>query len=459
MRLFARASLCIAFLALVLIGVVALSAPAQAQSLSPEERARLQAEYDKLQLEIVEWQKILDETKAKKNTLQGDVSALNALIKKAEAQIKQKNISITNLGNEIKAKNQRIGELESKLDRGKESLARILRIQNEVDTMSLAELVLSAEDFSTLFGDVDALAAVTSSLHELFADVRDTRAQTEAEKQQLAAKQDAELDAKYEVEVTKKQIARSEAEKKELLQITKEAESSYQKVLAERQRQAETIRSALFGLRDAEGIPFGTALSYAQDAEAATGVRAAVILAILSQESDLGKNVGSCLMTDLTTGDGVGKNTGRVFQKVMKAPRDTVPFERITGALGLAWATTPVSCPLGTVYTASRGYGGAMGPSQFIPSTWELYEKRLSSALGVGTPNPWNAAHAVMATALYMQDLGADGGTYSTERNAACRYYSGRACDSRTPTNYTYGNSVMAKAEAFQEDIDFLKGI
>ena len=100
-----------------------------------------------------------------------------------------------------------------------------------------------------------------------------------------------------------------------------------------------------------------------------------------------------------------------------------------------------------------------MGPSQFIPSTWVLYESRLASALGVSTPNPWDAKHAITATGLYMKDIGAAGGTYSAERNAACRYYSGRACDTRKPTNYTYGDSVIKKAEAFQENIDFLKGL
>ena len=436
-----------------------LGTAARAADLTPEDRARLQAQYDELQQEIVQWQQILDDTQTKKNSLQGDVTALNALIKKATAEIKQRNITITTLANEINKKNQTIGVLEAKLADGKLSLAHMLRIQHSVDTMSLAEIILSNQDFSTLFGDVDSLVTLQGKLSGLFHEIQATKTQTETEKQALADKQNQELDAKYEVETTKKQIAQSEAEKQKLLSITKNAEAAYQNVLADRQRKAEQIRSTLFDLRDAQGIPFGTALQYATVASQATGVRAAIILAILSQESDLGKNVGSCYLTNLTTGDGVGKNTGSVFQRVMKAPRDTDPFERITSALGVSWAISPVSCPLGQTYTTSRGYGGAMGPSQFIPSTWALYEPRLSSALGVGQPNPWDARHAIMATSLYLEDLGAAGGTYTTERNAACRYYSGRSCDTRRPTNYTYGDSVMKKAEQFQSDIDFLKGV
>lgn len=433
--------------------------PAHAEFLTDQDKIRLQDEYNKIQAEIAEWQKVLDETRSKKNSLQGDVSQLNALIKKAEAEIKQRNVSITRLSDDIKKKSDLISEYDDRLARGRVSLAEMLRSQHEADERSLAELILSADTFNSFYGDLEAIAVVRRELQKIFNDIQDIRKLTEQEKQALTEKKNQELDAKYDVEVTKKQIAVSESEKRKLLNITKDQEKAYSTVLAERQRRAEAIRSALFPLRDAAGISFGAALEYAVFAEQKTGVRAALILAILSQESDLGKNVGSCYVTDLDTGDGAGKNTGTVYQKVMKAPRDTSPFERITSALGLVWGVTPVSCPLGPIYTSNRGYGGAMGPSQFIPSTWVLYESRLKTALGVSATNPWDAKHAITATGLYLEDIGAAGGTYTAERNAACRYYSGRACDTRKPTNYTYGDSVIKKAQGFQENIDFLKGV
>jgi membrane-bound lytic murein transglycosylase B len=203
-------------------------------------------------------------------------------------------------------------------------------------------------------------------------------------------------------------------------------------------------------------------LKYANLASNKTGVRPALILAILTQESDLGKNQGSCLVNNIDTGDGAGKNTGTLFEQVMKAPRDTVPFKDITDRLGKDWKMTPVSCPPGTKWTKSRGYGGGMGPSQFIPSTWELFKNKLGSNLGIdaNSVNPWNPEHAILATAVYMADLGAAGGSYSAERNAACRYYSGAACSpGRKPANVFYGDQVMAKAENIQLTmIDPLEG-
>jgi membrane-bound lytic murein transglycosylase B len=442
----------VAFLGLfLLLAAFAPFAPSalEAQELSPQERAELEKEYDKLQTEIASWEKVLAETRAKKGTLQGDVTLLNAQIKQAEAQIRSKNIAIGNIQTQITQKTAHIGELESKIDQGHSSIASLLRKQNQIDDLSLVEIALGADTAFQLFEDVDQMAAVQDNLLDEFATIRGVKRETEVEREALATRQNAELDAKYEVETKKAQVAKDEAEKQRLLTITKNEEQAYSQVLAERQAQAAAIRARLFPLRDTEGIQFGDAVEYAKQASAKTGVRAAVILAILSQESALGTNVGNCLVTDLTTGDGKGKNTGTPFSGVMKAPRDTVPFQRITAALGKDWSTTPISCP------QPGGYGGAMGPTQFIPSTWELFESRLKTALGVTATNPWNAGHAIMATGLYLADVGAAGQTYTAELNAACRYYSGGACSGGAIT--AYGNSVMAKATKFQQDIDFLK--
>jgi|CXWL01.1.fsa_nt_gi membrane-bound lytic murein transglycosylase B len=448
MRIFLSCGLL--FLVLMLgMGVSPVLSHLHAQELSDSERAELEEEYDKLQEEIQEWEKVLAETRVKKNTLQGDVTLLNAQIQQAEAQIRQKNLSIGKLSGEIKLKTAHISELSSRIDQGHDSLASLLRRQNQVDDLSLVEIALAADNAFALFEDVDSMASIQIGLHEEFADIRVARTQTEEEKKALALRQDAELDARYVVETKKQQVAVSEAEKQRLLSFAKTEESAYQKVLADRQAQASQIRARLFPLRDTEGIQFGDAVEYAKQASAATGVRPALILAILKQESDLGTNVGNCYVTNSpNTGDGVGKNTGTAFSGVMHPERDVPVFIRITEALGKDPKTTAVSCP------QPGGWGGAMGPTQFIPSTWALFEPRLKNTLGVTATNPWNAGHAIMATALYLADWGAGAGTYTAERKAAGGYYAGSGWATR---GLVYANSVLAHAEKFQEDIDFLK--
>jgi len=426
-----------------------------------KQEAKLQAEYDAIQKEIEGWQKVLDETRLKANTLQGDITGLTAKIKEAELKIKQKNIAIASLGKQILEKGAKIRELEGRINTGKESLAELLRKTNEIDSYSLIEIVFTNKNLSEFFEDLDSFASIKKAMKEHFTVVREAKANTEVERVQLDQKKNQETDAKYVVETQKKTIAQTEAEKKKLLSITKTEEKGYQMVLAERQQRAAQIRAALFKLRDTEGIPFAKALEFANYASSKTGVRASLILAILTQESDLGKNQGSCILSSLETGDGVGKNTGTPFQQVMKAPRDTVPFKEITGRLGRDWKITPVSCPPGTSYYVGRGFGGAMGPSQFIPSTWELFKNRIGAIVGVpgDGADPWNPKDAFVATSIYLSDLGAIAGSYTGEINAACRYYSGRSCDNQTPSNKFYGNQVMEKAEGIQANIDFLKDL
>ena len=442
----------------IVFGIAAYGAlvPHAALALTDQEKAALRVEYDQLQAEIAQWQQVLDQTKQKKASLQGDVTTLNAQIAQAQAKIKQLGNTVALLAGQINEKSAQISALEDRIAAGKESLAKLLREKNATETQSPVILALSSDTLSEFFADVDQIDSINMSLQSLFAQLRSDKDQTEKEKDALNDQKNQVADAEHSVELQKNQVTPTQNEKKQLLAETTQQEKSYAQVLADRQAKAEAIRSALFDLRDTQGISFGTALEYAQAASVKTGVRPAFILAILSQESDLGKNIGACLVTNIDTGDGVGKNTGTPYEKVMKAPRDTQPFQDITTSVGLSWSTTPVSCPLGRTYSSSRGYGGAMGPSQFIPSTWQLYAPRIEAATGVSTANPWDPRDAIMATALYLTDLGAGAQTYSAERNAACKYYSGRSCDNKSPPNASYGNSVVAKADTYQQNIDYL---
>jgi membrane-bound lytic murein transglycosylase B len=432
---------------LVLSSAILVPLGVQAQSLTPEERAVLEAQYAALQKEIADQQEIIKQTQAKKDSLQGDVTTLNAQIKSAQATINAKNILIKQLGVQIATKNATIQKLTERIDRGKASLAVILKNESQLDDTSVVVVALSNQNVSDFFADLDAYVALKKELQMLFEDIRSAKAQTETEKAILAEKQDQTADARYEAELQKKQIDANKVEKQQLLAITKNQEVEYQKVLAERQAKAAAIRAALFPLRDAEAIPFETALRFAKDAERKTGVRSALILAILTQESNLGKNVGQCYVTNLTTGAGIKKNTETPVARVMKPERDIPPFVDLGTRLGFDPVKQVVSCP------QAVGYGGAMGPAQFIPSTWKIYEQKVAEVTGHPVPNPWAAGDAIAAMSVYLGELGADVGGYTAESRAAGKYYAGGAW---ATLGRAYSKSVMALAESIQKNIDFL---
>lgn len=415
------------------------------------ERAKLEAELSALEKEIASKQRQLDKQKGKSATLSGDIKLLTSQIEKSKKEILAKNLIIKKLGGEIVQKNKKIQTLTEKIESEKQTLAQLVRKSREIDDKSVVGFILSGDSISDLYGDIDNFMALSESIGESVGVIKHTRNETESEKKNLEIQKDKQLDVKVELENTKKKVEQSEKDKKQLLSISKNKEAEYQKVLAEKAKRKSEILTALFGLRDTGAIPFSKALEYANLASEKTGVRAAFVLGILTQESNLGTDQGSCYVTDINTGTGVSSRSGKVFKNVMKPTRDVKPFFSITESVGRDPYKTLVSCPIG-----GFGYGGAMGPAQFIPSTWMILKSRIASALGISNPDPWFARDAFMASAMYLADLGANKGGYTAERNAACRYYSGRACGTVTG-NTSYGNSVMTKTARIQSNIDLLQ--
>jgi membrane-bound lytic murein transglycosylase B len=438
-----------------------LSASAQTSdpcntSIAGKTNAQLQADLDACNKEIERWQGILNNTKQNTANYASEVAKLTARINTAQANIKSKTLAISKLNTNISEKEKTITALEERIQNDIDHIAELVRKTKEIDSFSVAEAVLSEKDLSDFFVDVDSYASTRSSLMALVDSLRGTKTLTEEEKAKLAKQRDAESAAKAEIEASKRKVEAAQKEQKSLLTESQNQEKAYANLVAEKQARAAAIRTALFGLRDSEAIPFGTALQYAQEASQKTGVRAALILGILQQESNLGANVGTCVITDLSSGSTRNVNSGRVFTNGIHPTRDLPLLQSLLPALGRDPLTTKVSCPL------SIGYGGAMGPAQFIPSTWNLMRNKIASAIGVATPDPWNPAHAIMAMAIYLRDLGAATGVYQNERTAACRYYSGKNCytASGAPnTGLSYGNSVMSKATALQANIDLLQEV
>ena len=421
-------------------------------------RAQLEAELEACNREIEEWTKTLNETKATSASYARDVAVLTAKINAAQANIRSKNIAINNLSKDIAIKQNKITELDSRLARGMRSVADIIRKTNEIDSYSIAETVLGGKDFSEFFVDIDSYASTQKALDALFDEIRGVKDLTEAEKAELNKKKQAEAEARAALEAAKRAVEVANNEKKVLLADSQNKEKTYSQILADRQARAAQIRARLFPLRDAGAIPFGTAYQYALAANRKTGVNPALILAILQQESNLGANVGSCVITDLQSGQTKSVNSGTIFANGIHPSRDLPILQSILPDLGRDPLSTKVSCPVSHTF----GYGGAMGPAQFIPSTWKIMQNKVASAVGKSTPDPWDPSDAIMAMALFLRDImGTTGDSYTDERTAACRYYSGQVCypGGRAGKGLSYGNQVMNRVSTIQKDIDVLQSI
>ncbi|MDP6388080.1 MAG: hypothetical protein QGG63_02310 [Candidatus Pacebacteria bacterium] len=396
-------------------------------------RAQLERDLAQLETEIQGQQSLLQDKQRERVSFERDVAILDAQIEKARLSIRARDLIIRKLGQDITGKENVIGGLNDKLGREKESLAQLLRKTNEIDNISLVEIILGNQNISDFFEDLDTFDSIKVALTDSFVEIEDTKTDTQSQKRVLVGKQSEELELRSIQRLEKKKLERQEGQKQTIIEATKGIEAEYQKIIKAKEKTAAQIRTELFTLRGTAAIPFEQALDLANIASAKTDVRPALILGVIAEESNLGENVG----------------TGN-WKTDMKAPRDTQPFLDITSRLGLDPDKMPVS------KKPWYGWGGAMGPAQFIPSTWILYETRIARATGHNPPNPWDPGDAFMASAILLMDNGADKGTYYYERLAALRYFAGwRNAEKRAYA--FYGDEVMELTAKYQGLINILQ--
>lgn len=429
--------------ALTLVAFLFLTTPIFAQS-----EEQLKKELAKTEEEIRAQEAILNQQKAKSNVILGEVTKLTTQIKTVQKNLDSKNSVIKELGSDISIKDQNVVQLNNKLDRSTEILAEIIRAKNKIDDISLFEIITTYDNLSDFFVNIDSVATIQNAIDNLLDQVRELRGLNEEEKRKLEEKKNRELEIKAKIEVEKKEVVVKETAQKSLLAVSKSIEQTHEQELAVKRAKAESIRTALFKLRDTQGVSFDQALRYANAAEKATGVRAAIILAILKQESDFGTNVGTC--------NRPGDPEEKKWYNIMPGPTsgswrdDQTAYLAIMKQLGRDPEGTPLSCPIG------NGWGGAMGPTQFIPVTWQSFAGRVAKAAGVAVADPWNPQHAFIATSVYLSELGASAQTYAAEFEAAGRYYAGKNWQT---AGKGYATSVLSHAASYQANIDFLKTV
>ena len=398
-----------------------------------------------------EIEKDVNKTKGEKDTLQNKIYILRNTIRNLDSEIYQGNIMIKDLTGQIYSTQGSIDQTSLKIDEIKSNLSNILQLQYENDQQSPTVILLKNETLTDFLNELMELERLSLRTKEFLENIKNLKVSLVNQKNKMDGEKENLEEVVMIQSIKKQENLNTKKEQESVLRMT---EAEYQKQLKEKEeveKKVAEITTRIFNLAGISQAPtFGEALEIAKYVEGITGVRPAFLLAILTQESNIGKNVGQCYLRDTSTGAGVVSYNGQKVSRVMKPSRDVQPFLSITKELGRDWQNTLVSCPM------SIGYGGAMGPGQFIPSTWIIYRDRVKAI--TGTPaDPWKIRDAFLATGLYVSDYGAKSQTYNGEWRAAMIYFSGTS--KRTKYNYYgfYGDSVMNITKGIQEDIDTIE--
>ena len=379
----------------------------------------------------------LTKTTAQKNTLQSAISKLKNKIQGLEADINQGKIMVKDLNIQISDTQVSINKTSQQIQNSQSQLANILNSVYEEDQKP-SFIILLEGNLSDFFSNLAYLDGLNSKVSDLLDTTKNLKSYLQGQQTKMGDNVD-QLQKTIAIQTLQKQ--QNEQNKKQQDQYLQLTEAQYQQQLQDKkaaEQKAAKIKSMLFQVVGVTQAPtFGQAIDVAKAVSNIVSIRPAFLLAILSQESALGKNVGQCLLTNTNTGEGKRISSGAYMPRVFKVSRDLQPFLTITSSISRDPLNSPVSCDT----------FGSMGPAQFLPSTWMLFVSRLKDLLGQ-TADPWAIKDSFTASALYLSDLGAGAQTATAESNAAY-HYNGSGNMARI-----YSRTVMTRAGCIQIFID-----
>ncbi len=392
-----------------------------------------------------------------KKNLSNQINSLSSKISSLNYQISQGNIMIKDLSGQIDNTQGSIDQTTLKIGDIKEKLVNLLQLRYEEDQRSTIEILLAEKEMSDFFDNLVALEVLNLETQKLLKNIKDLKGDLEIQKITMDSEK-GELENLVIIQTMQKQdSAAQKVNQEDFLRLTEIEYQSYLKEQENAEEIATKIGNLLFQLLEVPdgGIKFEDAVIIAKSISKQTGVRAAFSLAVLWQETRIGQLKGGCFLKDKSTGTGTYIKTGNVAPKTMKPTRDVNPFISIVNSLNSSGKLktdayhTPVSCAMirdGSYF----GWGGAMGPAQFIASTWMIYKGEIEKNTGNVPANPWNVRDAFMANSLYLSRLGATAQTYEKEIYSAMKYF---GCTSWW-CRVNYGVPVMNVAECLTNYIN-----
>lgn len=243
-------------------GILALLVIAAALTLNmplPQAQATDQAQIDKTTQERNELEQQLNNQKSRSRNLSEEVSYMNNQIRLQELEIQNTQGQIQSLQTAIVQANSQIQNISDKLARLEDSMeqtqqaanARLRESYKKSRTSSLATIITSA-DFQAMLRSMEYLQRTKEEDTRILADMAETKKSYQTEKSNLEkvkverTKSQNQLLAKQnEVQSKQQQLESSKAAQSNLLAKSKEDESYYSTLLAQKEAELRAYASAV----------------------------------------------------------------------------------------------------------------------------------------------------------------------------------------------------------------------
>ncbi len=229
-------------------------------------------EIQKLEEQIKVFQGQLNTLSKEKASLSGSIKQLDLTKRKLDADISvtQKKIDQTNF--KIQGLSTQIVTKEDSIKNAIDSLALDIKKTSELEETNLLENILSDEDFTSIWTDIDNMMALREVISQRITELRLVKVDLE-DTRDVSIKAKNELTAlRAKLADQKKIVDQNVREKNTLLAQTKNSEANYQKLVADQlakkqafEKELELYESQLKFILDPSTIPTGRVLSWPLD--------------------------------------------------------------------------------------------------------------------------------------------------------------------------------------------------
>ncbi|MES2216546.1 MAG: peptidoglycan DD-metalloendopeptidase family protein [Patescibacteria group bacterium] len=222
------------------------------ESVGADTASDLQAKIDKRNSDIQNLEKEIAEYQKQLTTIGGQVSSLASTIKSLELTQKKLEADIAVSENKIAAKNLEIQQLSGQIVEKEETIVDDRRIITQsfatldrIDNQSVPELLLANSSFSDTWNQLDNLGALQGKLRQRITSLQEVKTGLEINKKATEKAKGELVTLQNQLNDQRKVTIATASEKNALLKETKQSESSYKKLLADKKALKESFEKEI----------------------------------------------------------------------------------------------------------------------------------------------------------------------------------------------------------------------
>src|SRR3989338_6926470 len=227
------------------------------------------ADIEKLEQEIKQYQAEIEDLDKQQDSLNVSLKQLDLTRKKfiADISVTQNKIDKTNF--KIQELGFEINDKQSIIENNKDAISSGIRQVNELERNDILATMLSENDFTLVWNDIDNMVIVSDKLREATVQLKEVKSNLENTKKKTTDAKNELVALKGKLADQKKIVDQNTAEKKKLLAQTKNSEANYQKLLKDRiaqkdafEKELRDYESQLKFILDPSKLPSGRVLSW-----------------------------------------------------------------------------------------------------------------------------------------------------------------------------------------------------